>query len=74
LPGSGQWEIGGRMISDRLQVPALHLLARHDRIAPDTTAPGGEAIAVASGHVGMIVGSARAQLHEALAGFLTPCR
>ena len=65
LPGSGQW-IG----SDEFSVPTLHLTAQHDRIAPAATAPGGDKVAIASGHVGMIVGSARGQLHEALAGFL----
>jgi polyhydroxyalkanoate synthase len=66
LPGSRRW-IG----SDRLSVPALHLTAEHDRIAPATTAPAGEKVAIASGHVGMIVGSARKRLHEALAAFLS---
>jgi polyhydroxyalkanoate synthase len=65
LPGSGQW-IG----SDRIAAPSLHLTAEHDRIAPAATAPDGDRIAIASGHVGMIVGSARAQLHEALRAFL----
>jgi polyhydroxyalkanoate synthase subunit PhaC len=65
LPGSGQW-IG----SDKLDVPALHLTAEHDRIAPAETAPAGETVAIASGHVGMIVGSARERLHQALAEFL----
>ena len=65
LPGSGQW-IG----SDELSVPALHLTAEHDRIAPTATAPAGDKVAIASGHVGMIVGSARERLHEALRVFL----
>jgi len=65
LPGSGQW-IG----SDELSVPTLHLTAAHDRIAPAATAPAGDKITIASGHVGMIVGSARERLHEALADFL----
>lgn len=65
LPGSGRW-IG----SDELAVPALHLTAQHDRIAPPATAPAGERIAIPSGHVGMIVGSARHKLHEALRRFL----
>ena len=66
VTGSGQW-IG----SESLSVPALHLTAEHDRIAPAATAPAGEKVAIPSGHVGMIVGSARAQLHEALADFLS---
>ena len=67
LPGSGQW-IG----TDELAAPALHLTADHDRIAPAATAPAGERIAIPSGHVGMIVGSARERLHQALARFLSP--
>jgi len=75
LPGSGRWGVGGRQVSDRLGVPLLNVLAAHDRIAPADTAPAGEAIALPSGHVGMIVGSARARLHQALSAFLDPaCR
>jgi len=66
MPGSGEW-----LGSDRLSIPALHLTAAHDRIAPAATAPAGQTIAIPSGHVGMIVGSAREQLHAALADFLT---
>ena len=66
LSGSGQW-IG----TDQLMVPTLHLTAEHDRIAPAGTAPEGERIAIPSGHVGMIVGSARGRLHKALETFLT---
>ena len=66
LPGSGQW-IG----SDSLGVPALHLTAEHDRIAPAATAPAGDRIAISSGHVGMIVGSARERLHAAMGDFLS---
>jgi polyhydroxyalkanoate synthase subunit PhaC len=51
-------------------VPTLHLTAEHDRIAPAATAPAGEKVAIASGHVGMIVGSARERLHALLAEFL----
>jgi polyhydroxyalkanoate synthase len=69
-PGSGRWQVGGRTVADELAVPALHLTADHDRIAPAATAPAGERIGIASGHVGMIVGSARARLHEALEAFL----
>jgi polyhydroxyalkanoate synthase len=65
LAGSGQW-IG----SDQLAVPALHFTAEHDRIAPPATAPAGERVAIASGHVGMIVGSLRHKLHQALRQFL----
>jgi polyhydroxyalkanoate synthase len=74
LPGAGGWRVGGRAATDRLSVPALHLTAEHDRIAPAATAPTGERVDIASGHVGMIVGSARAALHRALESFLTACR
>jgi polyhydroxyalkanoate synthase len=75
LPGSGRWAVGGRTASDSLEVPALHILAGHDRIAPPDTAPGGPSVEIASGHVGMIVGSQRAELHEQLRRFVDPaCR
>jgi polyhydroxyalkanoate synthase len=73
LPGSGIWMVGGRPMSDRLSVPSLHLTADRDLIAPPQTAPSGEIVAIPSGHVGMIVGSARKKLHDALGGFLA-CR
>jgi polyhydroxyalkanoate synthase len=72
LPGAGTWKVGQVAATDNLAVPALHLLAGTDRIAPAATAPRGERLTIDAGHVGMIVGSARAQLHRALAGFLTP--
>ena len=65
ISGSGQW-----LGTDELRAPALHFTAEHDRIAPTATAPSGERIAIPSGHVGMIVGSAREQLHAALKEFL----
>jgi len=65
LPGSGRW-IG----TDKLQLPSLHLTADHDRIAPAATVPSGARIGIPSGHVGMIVGSARERLHAALKEFL----
>lgn len=75
LPGSGKWQVGGKAVVDELHVPALHLTADHDRIAPAATAPAGHRIGIASGHVGMIVGSARKQLHKELRDFLDPgCR
>ena len=70
LAGSGQWQVGGKPMLDELVVPALHLTADHDRIAPAATAPTGQRIGIASGHVGMIVGSAREQLHLELSHFL----
>lgn len=74
LPGAGQWEVGGRTVTERLSVPLLNLTAERDQIAPAITVAAGETIGIQSGHVGMIVGSARARLHEALKAFLTPCR
>jgi polyhydroxyalkanoate synthase len=69
-PGNGSWTIGGSRMSDRLEVPALHLTAERDLIAPPQTAATGEVVAIACGHVGMIVGSARQRLYEQLKGFL----
>ena len=74
LPGSGRWHVAGRAVSDSLNVPVLHLTAERDLIAPPQTAASGNVVAIPSGHVGMIVGSARCLLHEKLTGFLMPCR
>ena len=71
LPGSGAWKIGGQSMTDRLRVPALHLTAERDLIAPPQTAASGDVVAIASGHVGMIVGSARSRLHDELKRFLS---
>jgi polyhydroxyalkanoate synthase len=72
LPGSGQWRVGSRVVTDGVSVPLLNLTAERDRISPASTAPAGETIAIASGHVGMIVGSARERLHARLESFLQP--
>jgi len=74
LPGSGEWVVRGQAASDLLSCPGLHLTAERDLIAPPQTAASGDVVAIPSGHVGMIVGSARAMLHERLKAFLTPCR
>ena len=75
VSGAGEWRVGGRVVTDELQVPLLNLTAERDRIAPASTAPAGETIGIASGHVGMVVGSARERLHEALRRVLDPaCR
>jgi polyhydroxyalkanoate synthase len=75
LPGSGNWHIGGRKMTDHLNVPLLNCTASKDRITPAVSAPAGEVADVASGHVGMVVGSARHALHKALLSFLDPaCR
>ena len=70
LPGCGEWRVGGQTVIDRLSAPTLHLTAERDLIAPPQTAAAGNVVAIPSGHVGMIVGSARAQLHEELKHFL----
>jgi polyhydroxyalkanoate synthase len=70
LPGRDCWTIAGKAVSDKLAVPALHLTAERDFIAPPQTVPFGDVVAIPSGHVGMIVGSARIRLHEALRAFL----
>ena len=75
LPGSGGWHVSGHSATDRLAVPTLHCTAGRDRIAPAETVARGEEVRIGAGHVGMIVGSSRTQLHQALAGFLDPaCR
>jgi len=69
-PGRGEWTVGGTRIRPD-PAPALHFTARADRIVPAASAPPGPSHAVASGHVGMIVGSrARALLHGPLLDFL----
>src|SRR5207248_10110546 len=72
LSGSGEWRVGGGRVTDSLRVPTLHLLAGRDRIAPPETAAAGDAVHIPAGHVGMIVGSARKQLHQTLRRFLRP--
>lgn len=75
LPGSGGWAIAGTTITARIDVPLLHFTAAHDRITPAATAPAGATVEIASGHVGMIVGTSRAKLHAGLKTFLDPaCR
>ena len=69
-PGTGNWTVGGRAASDRLSAPSLHLTAERDLIAPPQTVAAGDCVAIPSGHVGMIVGSARQRLHEELRAFL----
>jgi polyhydroxyalkanoate synthase len=75
LPGRGEWRIGGRIVTHEPDCPVLNISASNDRITPAATAPAGESVQIDSGHVGMIVGSARSKLHEALSKFLSPsCR
>ena len=70
VAGTGAWPSLGRTMSDALDVPALHLTAERDLIAPPQTAACGDVVAIPSGHVGMIVGSARTRLHAELRRFL----
>jgi polyhydroxyalkanoate synthase len=70
LPGAGRWTVGGQPAAEQPGVPTLHLVAGEDRIVPAASAPKGEQQLIASGHVGMIVGRARRELHEALGRFL----
>ena len=75
LPGKGDWKVDGRAISDALAVPLVNFTASHDRITPSATAGYGSREEIAAGHVGMVVGSARRELHQGLAAFLDPaCR
>jgi polyhydroxyalkanoate synthase len=68
--GSGRWSMSGRPVAERPPVPALHLVAGEDRIVPPQSAPDGDQYRIASGHVGMVVGRARVQLHKLLSDFL----
>jgi polyhydroxyalkanoate synthase len=70
LPGSGGWIVDGQAISDEVATPTLHLTAERDLIAPPQTVASGNVVPIASGHVGMIVGSMRARLHDELRSFL----
>lgn len=75
LSGRGEWRVDGRAVSDGLPCPLLNLTATGDRIAPAATAPSGPTHTIDSGHVGMIVGSARGELHCLLGEFVDPaCR
>jgi polyhydroxyalkanoate synthase len=70
VAGSARWRVGGRTVTDRPAMSSLHLTAERDLIVPAATRARGRVVGIASGHVGMIVGSARAQVHEALRHFL----
>lgn len=74
VAGSGAWVVGGKTVTDAPSVPLLNVLAGHDRIAPAATAANGKSVGIESGHVGMIVGSARTKLHETLEAFLGEAR
>ena len=75
VSGSGQWEVAGKKVTDDLDAPLLNILAGQDRIAPSATSAHGDTFEIPAGHVGMVVGSARKQLHDTLRAFLDPaCR
>jgi len=69
LPGTGGWRVGGRTIAAGLDCPLLNVTAANDRITPAATAPPGDTVQIEAGHVGMVVGSARAKLHLILRSF-----
>ena len=67
--------VGGKPITDRLAVPLLNSPPRTTASPLPPARPPATIVEIPSGHVGMVVGSARAQLHDALAAFLEPaCR
>lgn len=68
--GLGQWLVGGAAARMPDDLPMLHITATGDRIVPAATAPPGPRMAIDSGHIGMVVGSARAGLHQAIRSFL----
>ena len=70
-PGKGQWRVGDRMVGDEITAPLLNVTASSDRITPAATAPAGDAVQLRTGHVGMVAGSARTELHQTLARFLS---
>lgn len=69
LPGTGGWRVGERVITLDLDCPLLNVTAANDRITPAATAPPRDSVRIAAGHVGVVVGSARTQLHEELRSF-----
>jgi polyhydroxyalkanoate synthase len=72
--GSGDWTVGGRPIDPAaLACPVLEIVSTTDRIVPLASAAGsGDRIALALGHVGMVVGGrAREALWEPLSAWLS---
>jgi polyhydroxyalkanoate synthase len=73
-PGRGGWSVGGATIDPAaLPCPILDIVSTSDRIVPAASAAGaGDRLALASGHVGMVVGGqAEAALWTPLAGWLS---
>lgn len=73
LPGSGRWQVAGRMIAPIVAVPMVEFVAADDRIVPAASAPGlADQRVVPAGHVGMVVGRrGRSVLWEPLARWLS---
>jgi polyhydroxyalkanoate synthase len=77
LTGQGAWQVAGAPVDlASIMAPILEIVSTTDRIVPAAATPGLVApLAVALGHVGMIVGSrARSQLWEPLAAWLSQVR
>ena len=73
LPGKGEWKVAGQAIDPAgLAVPVLDIVSTSDRIVPCATAMNaGERLELSQGHVGMVVGSARSRLWQALSDWLS---
>jgi len=74
LPGRGGWRVGGKTIDPAaLACPILNIVSTTDRIVPQASAiRAGEHLALAQGHVGMVVGGrARETVWTPLAGWLS---
>jgi len=65
VTGAGTWHVGGRVVDpSALNCPLLDVASRSDRIVPFASAAAiGDRLALAQGHVGMIIGR---RAHEAL--------
>lgn len=70
LPGEGEWHVAGQPIAGSLDCPLLNIAAANDRITPAAACPRGDTRQIDAGHVGMVVGSARSELHRLLNDFL----
>lgn len=70
VTGSGEWRVAGQRIDCEVDMAWLHFTAARDRITPSASAPDGRRIEVQAGHVGMVVGRARALLHAEVERFL----
>lgn len=74
VPGSGTWRVAGALADPaRLDCPAIDFVSRNDRIVPAASAADlPDRRDLATGHVGMIVGSRRrTELWEPLADWLS---